>query len=79
MQFAVASTIELPPFPDREEIAAYCNQGMVRKRPITARTVKRWQQQGFLTPHPAFEWPRRYDVTEVVDFLNMKFKLPGAR
>jgi len=72
--FEVADTIKLPPFPTREEIAGYCNQGIDRKHPVTVETVRGWERRKFIKPHPGMRWPVRYDAREVVGFINRKFR-----
>lgn len=59
----------LPPLPTRQEIADFCNADSSRVRPVTVRMIRRWEEQGWIKPHPAFQWPRRYTASQVLRFL----------
>lgn len=70
MSFAVADTIKLPPAPTREEIVAYCNQGVERSHPVTIESVRYWERRKLIKRIRGTRRPVRYDVSSVVDFLN---------
>lgn len=72
----VAQPIQLPPFPTRAEIADALNEAMPdRAHPITERTVRGWQERGFIKPHRAMGRPVRFDASVIANFLNQKIQI----
>lgn len=58
----------LPPLPTRQEVCDFCNQHRTENL-ITPRIVRRWENDGWLNPHPAYKWPVRYRAGQVLEFL----------
>jgi len=73
MLFEPADRIMLPPFPTREEVAEFCNQGLERRHPVTPDMVRGWERRRLIRPHKAFRKPTRYDCREIAAFLNGMF------
>ena len=70
---------QLPALATRQEIADFCNAGhMKRKKPITPRIVKGWQENGWITPHPCYRKPARYCSPDIMEFLAGKIKIKGV-
>lgn len=65
---------QLPSLPTRKEIAEYCNAKWPdRPDEITEYKVRRWEREGWIHKHPAYQKPARYPAGQVLDFLEGRF------
>lgn len=65
----MTDTVQLPALATRQDVADFCNRNQAWAKPITARSVQYWEQQGLLKRHPACRNPARYDARTVMAFL----------
>lgn len=66
----VFASPQMPDMPTRQELVDYANAKTPdRSHPITIRTVRRWELEGWIKRHPESGNPVRYKGALALDFI----------
>lgn len=64
--------IVIPDMPTRQEIVEALNQ-VPRSKPFTVENVRRWEAEGWIDRHAAYQCPARYVTASVRKFIEASF------
>lgn len=70
----VLESPQMPDMPTRQELVDYVNaKAPNRRNPISMRTVRRWDAEGWIKRHPQSTHPVRYKGALALNFINGQF------